>query len=49
MKGVSNIAGYINQNKVFAIMINGFTSSAKEMDELIEEILFVLEMPLNNN
>jgi D-alanyl-D-alanine carboxypeptidase/D-alanyl-D-alanine-endopeptidase (penicillin-binding protein 4) len=39
MSGVSCLMGYLDQDKVFAIMINGFTNPAQEIFKLEEEIL----------
>lgn len=39
MKGVSALVGYLDQDKVFAIIINGFTCSLNEIRKLEEEII----------
>jgi D-alanyl-D-alanine carboxypeptidase/D-alanyl-D-alanine-endopeptidase (penicillin-binding protein 4) len=39
MSGVSSIAGYISDEIVFAIIVNGYIGSKKSVDLLIEEII----------
>ena len=42
MSGVFTLAGYINHDKVFAIMINGNMGSREKLTKLMEQILVIL-------